>query len=128
MNLLLDTHTFLWWESQPEKLSSKAFALCDDAKNQLVLSVASVWEMQIKVQAGKLRTRRSLEEMIHQEERENGLRVLPIELPHVLALRDLPAYHRDPFDRLLVCQAKVEGFAIVSVDKALSGYPVEILW
>jgi PIN domain nuclease of toxin-antitoxin system len=128
MNLLLDTHTFLWWESQPEKLSARSFALCDDAKNQLVLSVASVWEMQIKVQAGKLRTRRPLEEMIHQEELENGLRILAIELPHVLALRDLPAHHKDPFDRLLVSQARVEGFAIVSADKALSDYPVEVLW
>jgi PIN domain nuclease of toxin-antitoxin system len=128
MNLLLDTHVFLWCELQPERLSAKVQYLFEDEGNQFALSVASVWEMQIKMQAGRLTLERSIEEIIHRQQRENQLRVLPIELPHVLALQDLPPHHKDPFDRLLVCQAKVERLVIVSADKALSDYPVEVLW
>jgi len=128
MRLLLDLHIFLWIESAPEKLSEKALAACNDRSAELLLSVASVWEMVIKVHLGKLRLLRSIEEMIRRQEEENDLRVLPIELTHVLALRNLPALHRDPFDRLLVSQASVERCAIVSADRALFDYPVEVIW
>jgi len=128
MNLLLDLHTFLWIESAPERLSEKALAACNEESAKMLLSVASVWEMVIKVHLGKLRLSRSIEEMIHRQQAENGLRVLSIELEHVLALRNLPFRHRDPFDRLLVAQASVEGCAIVSADRVLRDYPVEVIW
>jgi PIN domain nuclease of toxin-antitoxin system len=100
MRLLLDTHAFIWSFAEPEKLSSKALVLLTDGDNDLVLSVASVWEMQIKIQQGKLRFTVPLGELVESQRQTNGVQVLPIELEHVLALDTLPALHKDPFDRL----------------------------
>src|SRR3712207_344821 len=116
MKLLLDTHAFIWSFSEPEKLSPKALALMSDGNNDLILSVASVWEMQIKIQSGKLRLAIPLTELIEGQRQTNGVQVLPIGLGHVLALDALPALHKDPFDRLVVAQANVEGAFLVSRD------------
>jgi PIN domain nuclease of toxin-antitoxin system len=86
MKLLLDTHTFIWWDSEPARLLPHALALCQDRQNVLLLSVVSVWEMQIKLQLGKLRLALPLKEIIE---------ILPVTLAHVLALENLPAYHKD---------------------------------
>ncbi len=106
MKVLLDTHAFIWWDSAPEKLSPQARAACQDRTNLLLLSVASAWEMQIKLQLGKLRLRLPLAEVIVSQQQTNDLQVLPIALNHILALQSLPAHHKDPFDRLLIAQAK----------------------
>lgn len=105
MKLLLDTHTFIWWDSEPARLSPHALALCQDRQNVLLLSVVSVWEMQIKLQLGKLRLALPLKEIIETQQQTNSIEILPVTLAHVLALENLPAYHKDPFDRLLVAQA-----------------------
>jgi PIN domain nuclease of toxin-antitoxin system len=105
MKLLLDTHTFIWWDSEPARLSLHALALCQDRQNVLLLSVVSVWEMQIKLQLGKLRLALPLKEIIETQQQTNSIEILPVTLAHVLALENLPAYHKDPFDRLLVAQA-----------------------
>src|SRR5437588_7358785 len=105
MKLLLDTHAFIWWFNEPEKLSPKALALLADGDNDLILSAASVWEMQIKIQLGKLKFTVPLREIVESQEQTNGVQVLPVGLEHVLALDALPAHHKDPFDRLLVAQA-----------------------
>ena len=128
MKLLLDTHTFIWWDSDPAKLPTQVLALCRDRANMVLLSVASAWEMQIKLQLGKLRLNLPLAEVIESQQQSNDIELLPITLTHVLALQDLPAHHRDPFDRLLVAQANAEDAVLVSGDPIFAKYPVKLLW
>ncbi len=128
MNLLLDTHAFIWWHSEPENLSDRVLAACQDVTNTLALSVASVWEMQIKAQLGKLQLTKPLSEIIQHQQEQNQLQLLPVTLPIVLALDDLPMHHRDPFDRLLIAQAKVDQFVLVSNDSQFKQYPVSLFW
>ena len=128
MILLLDTHAFIWWDSDPARLPSKILALCRDRSNTVLLSVASVWEMQIKLQLGKLRLKSPLAELVASQQHANNLTILPVALPHVLALEGLPAHHKDPFDRLLVAQARIEGAALVSGDPVFADDPVRLLW
>lgn len=128
MKLLLDTHTFVWWDSEPDKLSPQALVLCQDRQNTLYLSVASIWEMQIKLQLGKLRLALPLKEIVESQRQTNSVEILPITLAHVLALENLPAHHKDPFDRLLVAQAIVEEAVLVSGDPSVAKYPVRVVW
>jgi PIN domain nuclease of toxin-antitoxin system len=128
MKLLLDTHTFIWWANEPEKLSERAVAACQGSSNTLILSVVSVWEMQIKMQLGKLRISRPIEELIKTQQQTNGLQVLSVELAHVLDLANLPSHHKDPFDRLLIAQANIEGATLVSVAPVFTSYSVQLLW
>jgi len=128
MRLLLDTQAFLWWDDSPERLSAAAQAAIKDPANELLLSVVSVWEMAIKMQLGKLRLTTPLAERISSQQARNQFAVLPVELRHTLQLTELPLHHKDPFDRLLVAQAQVEGAALVSGDAALRHYAVTILW
>ncbi len=128
MKILLDTHTFIWWESQQTKLSANALRLCKDPSHILVLSVASVWEMQIKLQLGKLTLTLPLSEIITMQQETNRLEILPVNLDHILALEGLSLYHKDPFDRLLAVQANVEGAILLSCDPIFSQYPVNVVW
>jgi PIN domain nuclease of toxin-antitoxin system len=127
MKLLLDTHVFIWWADQPEKLSPAALPALEDEANDLLLSVASVWEMQIKIQLGKLKLSLPLNELIKNQQETNDLTVSPVTLPHVLALDSLPSHHKDPFDRLLIAQSIEEGLTLVSADAQFSAYPVKLL-
>ena len=97
MKVLLDTHAFLWWDNDPAKLSPLVLAWCQDKANTLILSVASVWEIQIKRDLGKLRLPLPLLDVVASQQKTNNLRVLPVSLAHVLALEALPLYHKDPF-------------------------------
>jgi PIN domain nuclease of toxin-antitoxin system len=128
MKLLLDTHTFIWWDSEPEKLSQRALELCRNPTNILLLSIASVWEMQIKLQLGKLSLKIPLAQMINTQQQTNQLELLSITVSHVLALNTLPNIHKDPFDRLLVAQANIENVILISHDLTLAKYPVQIDW
>ena len=129
MRLLLDTHAFLWLVGEsPSKLSRKAIEACEDERNDLLLSTASVWELQIKHQIGKLRLKRPLNEIIEQQLGLDNVAMLPIELAHIYALADLERHHRDPFDHMLVAQAQVEKAQLISHDGLLAKYPVTILW
>lgn len=128
MKLLLDTHTFMWWDSDLEKLSSHVQSLCFDPRNQLILSVVSIWEMQIKIQIGKLALGKSLVEVIADHRNANRIDVLPIYQEHVLVLDSLPLHHRDPFDRLLIAQANVENMVILSRDTQFQNYAVQVMW
>jgi PIN domain nuclease of toxin-antitoxin system len=127
MKLLLDTHIFVWWADVPERLSSTVLAALEHEDNDLFLSVASVWEMQIKTQIGKMKLGASLSELIASQQSINGIQLLAVELPHVLALDTLPLHHKDPFDRLLIAQTIVEGATLVSGDSKFSLYPVTLL-
>ncbi len=127
MNLLLDTHSFLWWDGEPEKLSVSARTACEDDDNTLFLSLVSIWEMQIKHQLGNLALRLPLPELIQEQQETNGLKLLPVSIEHIYQLSALPPHHRDPFDRLLIAQAQVEDFAIVTVDTMMPLYDVRIV-
>ena len=128
MRLLLDTHAFIWWDGQSERLPARVLAACRDPANELVLSVASIMEIEIKVEAGRLQLDLPIERMVADHVTENDLRVLPVEAAHVYALRGLPRVHGDPFDRLLVAQALVEGATLVSGDGNIARYGVTVLW
>jgi PIN domain nuclease of toxin-antitoxin system len=127
MRLLLDTHVFIWWADDPEKLSPAALAALEDEANELLLSVASVWEMQIKIQLGKLKLSLPLKELVKNQQETNNLTVSPVALPHVLALEALPFHHKDPFDRLLIAQSIEEGLTLVTADSQFSAYSVKLL-
>jgi PIN domain nuclease of toxin-antitoxin system len=128
MKLLLDTHTFIWWDSDSFRLSSHVLKLFLDLENVLMLSVASVWEMQIKLQLGKMKLSIPLAELVESQLRVNKIEILPVKLRHVLALDELPSHHKDPFDRMLISQAVAEGAVLISNDAILSKYPVEVIW
>jgi PIN domain nuclease of toxin-antitoxin system len=127
MKLLLDTHAFIWWDSDPAQLSATVLAALRDPANEVWLSVTSVWEMVIKAQLGKLSLRLPLADILTQQQ-GNGLQVLPVTLAHTLAVDGLPPIHKDPFDRMLIAQANVEGAELVSTDPVLRKYPVRVLW
>jgi PIN domain nuclease of toxin-antitoxin system len=128
MKILLDTHTFIWWDSLPEKLSKKALSLCQNQSNDLVISAATIWEIQIKKQLDKIKLDIPLKKMIEEQQKSNQLIILPINETHVLTLDDLPNLHKDPFDRIIIAQAKVEKITIISNDTIMKKYPVKVVW
>ena len=128
MRLLLDTHGFLWFISGSSSLSPTARGLIEDVSNQPLLSVASLWEMAIKLSLGRLSLVQPFEVLIPQQMRLNGIELLGIEIEHAAAVSKLPFHHRDPFDRLLIAQAMVEHVPIVSADTALDVYTIKRLW
>jgi PIN domain nuclease of toxin-antitoxin system len=128
MKLLLDTHTFLWLASSPEQLSQTVLAACEDPTNDLYLSVVSAWEIQIKRQINRLQLGTPLDQMIQGQQAANDLRILPVELQHIYVLDELPLHHNDPFDRLLIAQAKAEHAWLVSGDSRLQPYSVNVVW
>ena len=128
MRLLLDTHTFIWWDDEPERLSPAARNACSDPENRLHLSLASVWELQIKAQLGKYRLRIPLGDLLRDHEQRNALVMVPVTCEDILDLAALPPHHRDPFDRMLVAQTRRGGFRLVSCDPEIAKYDVEVLW
>ena len=128
MKLLLDTHAFLWLLGNPSRLSKRALESCQDSNNPLMLSVVSVWEIQIKRDLGKLELEIPIREAIRQQQAENGLGVLPVELHHVMSLRGLSRHHGDPSDRLLIAQARTEGLQFVTSDSQIEKYGIPICW
>lgn len=121
MNLLLDTHLLLWAASEPARLSAKARALLLDPANQLVFSSASLWEVSIKNGVERpdfnVDPRRLWRMLL-----VNGYRELPVASEHAVAVGELPPLHKDPFDRILVAQARVEGLMLLTADKAVAKY------
>lgn len=127
MNLLIDTHEFIWWADSPKKLSARTLAALLDRANVLHLSLASLWEMQIKVQIKKLIFKRGLEQTLEMHKIQNNLQILPITAEQIFQLKNLPFHHKDPFDRLLIAQAITENFTLVTDDPEFSAYGVKIL-
>lgn len=128
MKLLLDTRVWIWLLTDPDRLSRPAHAALVAADNQLHLSSASTWEISVKSTAGRLEVDGSLEDLLHEAIVTSGVLPLPIEHSHALQTARLPALHRDPFDRMLIAQAQVERLTLVSADRQLADYDVEILW
>lgn len=128
MKVLVDTHVFIWWTSDPHKLSHGIYNLLTDANKEAILSIVSIWEMQIKLSLGKLRLETALPKIVADEIKHNLFKLLPINLAHIYALSDMPNHHKDPFDRLLIAQAKSEELAIISIDEKFDSYEIEKLW
>ncbi len=128
MNLLLDSHVFLWLMNEPERVPAPVLTMCENAENTLYLSVASVWELQIKHALGKLTMRQPLKVILDEQQQSNSMEILPIKLTHLWRLADLPRIHNDPFDRLLIAQAVVEDMHLISADRVFSDYPVRLVW
>lgn len=121
MRLLLDTHTLVWWDNA--KLPARVVKRIQDA-DEILVSAATAWEISIKSALGKIATRDTITQVLA----DYGFTELPIRLSHAEAVRALPMHHRDPFDRMLVAQARVEELALVSRDPALRPYDVRVLW
>lgn len=128
MRLLLDTQCWLWWFAQPEKLSENAIERIADEANEVWFSVASVWEMGIKVSIGKLPLPERIDDYVSTRMTQLGAKSLDITASHALQVAALPLHHRDPFDRMLIAQAQVEDLTLVSSDSAFSQYEVPLLW
>jgi len=128
MNLLLDTHTLLWFVLGDAQLSAAARQLIEDATNPKFVSPATYWEIAIKISIGKYALNETYETFIDRAIRQNGFFILPIEPRHTALLINMPFHHRDPFDRLIIAQAIVEGIAIVSADPVFDDYSVQRLW
>ena len=128
MKYLLDTHVFKWLDNESNKISPKAHALMADKNNQLVLSLVSVWEIQIKVQLGKMHLRTQLSAVVEDQQRVNQIELLPVKLEHILYLENLPHHHRDPFDRILIAQAISEGLTLIIHDVLIAQYAVKTEW
>jgi PIN domain nuclease of toxin-antitoxin system len=128
MKLLIDTHVLLWLAGDSENLSKKATSLILDEENSLFLSFASIWEIQIKSQLGKLDITRLLPDLIQEQCQSNDIKLLEVKLQHIYGLKDLPNHHRDPFDRLLISQSRIEQMPILSIDRAFDTYEVQRIW
>ena len=123
MKVLLDTHIFLWWCLENPKLSSKAQTIILNPNAEIYLSMASVWEMAIKISVGKLKLPGvDLEDFVSKELEADHIRILPISLPHLYYLPKLPLRHRDPFDRILIAQSVIEKIPLLTEDGKIKSY------
>lgn len=128
MRILLDTHTLLWHSLDNSKLSAVAESLIEDADNEKLISIASCWEIAIKTSIGKLDLAVTVEELLAVPLAREGWTLLSPKLDEFVTVSELPLHHRDPFDRLLVAQAIVGSFPLVSRDEPLDRYPIERIW
>jgi len=126
VRLLLDTHVWLWAVSAPERLGDQAREVLEAADNELLLSAASVWEISIKVGLGKLTLPEPPDRFVPGRMARDRIAALPVTVPHALAVANLPSVHRDPFDRMLVAQAKTEVLPILTADPVFLRYDVEV--
>jgi len=128
MNVLLDTHAFLWAIAGDKKLSKTARKIFLDPANRLFFSAASMWEICIKISLEKLALKSGWFKNIQNEMSTNAIQWLPVEMQHCVELTKLPFHHRDPFDRMLVAQARAEDLQVLSRDVRLSAYDIECIW
>lgn len=126
--LLLDTHAFLWWVDDTPSLSRRARKVIADSRNECWLSVASCWEMAIKISVGKLSLPSPIGRFIPEQLAANGFRLLDIDFEDVVRVASLPFHHRDPFDRLLAAQALGRGSTVVSLDRVFATYGAKRVW
>lgn len=128
VKLLVDTHTYIWWGVDPDKLSARAAEALSSSENEIYVSVASLWEVVIKSNLGKLALPVSLPIFAARLREENLVRTLPVTEAHVYAHTTLSDLHRDPFDRMLVAQSLVEELVIVTRDSRIWDYGIPVLW
>lgn len=128
MSYLLDTHTFLWWSLNPELLSEKIIKIIKNQTNKIYISSASCWEIVIKYNINRLELPSSPEIFISDEVQVNSFSFLPITPSHVFTILKFPDIHKDPFDRILIAQAKNEGLFFLTNDKIIKQYHVDTVW
>jgi PIN domain nuclease of toxin-antitoxin system len=128
MNVLLDTHAFLWAVTDDPRLTAAARAMFADSSNNLFLSVVSMWEIVLKAHSGKLKLKGSAARFFADQLARNSLSALDVSPRHVLRAAELPRLHRDPFDRLLVAQAQVENLLLLTADTQIRRYAVQVIW
>jgi PIN domain nuclease of toxin-antitoxin system len=126
MRFLVDTHAFIWFTQGNQRLSPHARDLLEDMGNAALLSLATIWELAIKASLNKLQLTEPLEDLLERE--LPTFDSLPISVEHAIAVQALPHHHGDPFDRMLIAQAQVEGFPIMSADRAFDAYGVVRIW
>ena len=124
MRLLIDSHAFLWWSQASPALGGTAHGEISDPTNEVLISIAALWELTIKASSGKLNLPDDLVTMVVGQ----GFAVLSIGFPHLRRLAGLPQLHRDPFDRMMIAQALVEGIPIASGDPVFTAYGVPVVW
>jgi len=128
MKILLDTHTLLWFIAGSQSLSSASRLLIEDPENQKFVSIASIWEIAIKVSTGKMSLVAPFDDLFPNQLDINGFALLAVKVEHASVLSALPFHHRDPFDRLLIAQSIVEDFVIITTDSHFADYPVKKFW
>jgi len=128
MRLILDTHVFLWWIVDSPQLSSRVRDVMRNPANELFLSVASAWEIAIKVNLGRLRPPDRPDRFIPGQLMKNAIEPLPVEMSHALYVSRLPAIHRDPFDRTIIAQSILEKMPVVTRDADIAKYKTKTLW
>ena len=127
MRILLDTHCWLWWIAEPDKLNENARRQIEDHGNTIFLSAASSWEIAIKYSIGKLKLPEPPEQFVPKRLARDAVSPLAIQHVHALHVARLPKHHRDPFDRLIISQAQLEGISIMTVDQQFELYEVELI-
>ena len=128
MKYLLDTHAFLWFVSEDNRLSSKAQSIIKKSQNEVYFSAVSAWELSIKIRLDRLTIEEDLEPFIIKQLAENNFSTLSITIFHSIYTSKLPNIHKDPFDRMIVAQAQVEDLSIISKDKNIKKYSVPVVW
>ena len=128
MRYLLDTAVFVWSLNEPEKLNDRALQVLQDRNQEVFLSAVSTWEIVIKSTLGKLNLPKAPAQLIPEALARFGTRALPITHTHSLAVSELPRHHNDPFDRMLVAQARSEGMVLMTADSFIENYSVKTLW
>ena len=122
MKLLLDTHVWLWWNTEPERLATVARRQIGDPRNEVFLSAATVWEMAIKRRLGKLPLPEAVGSYVARRLAADDVRPLPVSVDHAAAVETLELLHRDPFDRILIVQARYEGLRLLTTDDQVLAY------
>lgn len=128
MRVLLDTHAFLWWNTDDPQLSLRAREIIANGENEVFLSAASVWEIVIKTAKGKLVLPEAPTQYIANRISLYRFRPLPIQISHAVHVYDLPPRHNDPFDRMLIAQSQLESIPLVTIDEDIRRYDLETLW
>ena len=127
MKVLLDTHVWLSFVAAPDRLGPEALALLTDGRNELLLSAASSWEIAIKVRLGRLGLPEPPDRFVPSRMARDGIQGLAVSHAHALEVSNLPLHHRDPFDRILVAQSRMEQVPLMTADRLLSAYEVQLL-
>lgn len=128
MKYLIDTQLFIWLNTDITRLTRKFVTLSQSGQNEFYLSMASVWEMQIKQQLGKLSLPTTVEQLVKHNQAMSNLNILNIDLKHIGALESLPDVHKDPSDRLIIAQSLCESMTLISADQVFQHYPVQVVW
>lgn len=128
MRALLDTHTFLWWNQNAPQISEQAHSFLANRQNEIYFSAVSAWEIAIKYARGRLTLPEPPDQYIANRLTLHRFIPLNIEIKHTAQVYDLPDLHRDPFDRLLIVQSKIEGLPLLTADIMLAEYQIEIIW